>query len=130
MQRRQSQPNPIMTTAFSTDYPHHQRPLKSPTRSISSSSSTPLSLLALPSTDENRRPSTETSSPSSPAELERELHHMSTRLQQAESRIDRLKVSVDKGMMIYERRGGVRCKWRVKKVLLYMCSRIAIHTAL
>lgn len=97
MQRRQSQPNPIMTTAFSTDYPHHQHPLKSPIHSISSSSSTPLSLLALPSTDENRRPSTETSSPSSPAELERELHHMSTRLQQAESRIDRLKVSVGRG---------------------------------
>ena len=99
MQRRQSQPNPIMTTTFSTDYSHRQRPLKSPTRSISSSSSTPLSLALPPSsTDENhRRPSTEASSPSSPAELERELHHMSTRLQQAESRIDRLKVSMDKG---------------------------------
>lgn len=102
MQRRQSQPNPIMTTTLSTDYAHRKQSLKSPTHSISSSSSsTPLSLLAPPapssSTDENHRPCTESSSPSSPTELERELHHMSTKLQQAESRIDRLKVSVGKG---------------------------------
>lgn len=102
MQRRQSQPNPIMTTTLSTDYDHRKHSLKSPTHSISSSSSTPLSLLAPPppsssSSDENHRPCTESSSPSSPTELERELHHMSTKLQQAESRIDRLKVSVGKG---------------------------------
>lgn len=100
MQRRQSQPNPIMTTTLSTDYAQRKHSLKSPTHSISSSSSTPLSLLAPPpssSTDEHHRSCTESSSPSSPTELERELHHMSTQLQQAESRIDRLKVSVGKG---------------------------------